>query len=223
VVFKIKLVILDYDLTLVNNIIDFYISFSEALEKFTGKTLTFNEFYNYLARDELINILPDSIDQWVFWREMRRRICSSHTLIPSRGVKEFLYTTSFFNIKNVIVSGKECHPKYLELELEKIGIRDYVDGIYTFYSLQILNGVEETLFDKSWLLKYVVNKYKVDPLETVYIGDYKMDYYSSLKAGVNFIGLASLPSRAKMFKEIGTKYVARDFYEALYLLLRIKR
>lgn len=222
-IFKIKLVILDYDLTLINNLVDFYISFSESLEKFSGSKISFNEFYEYMSSDKLVSIPPKSIDSRVFWKDMRKRICRSHAIIPSIGVKEFLNITSSSNVKNVIVSGKECYSKYLEMELEKIGIREYINGIYTFFDLDILNGVEESLFDKSWLLKHVLNEYSIEPSDAVYIGDYKLDYYSSLKVGINFIGFATIPGRIKMFKDLGVKYIARNFYEVLHLLVKIKR
>ena len=222
-VYNVRLVILDYDLTLINNVVDFYISFVEALRELTGKIISYDTFIKLLVEDRLSEAIPENINQWTFWRNMRRKICRSRALIPNKGIDYFLQTLNSFNVKTVIVSGKECYPTHIVLELEKIGLMRYVSDVYTFFNLYLLGGREDSLFDKSWLLKYVVSRYKVEAFETVYIGDYKVDYYSSLKAGINFIGYVSLPSRMKMFRELGVKYIVRDFYEALNILSEINK
>ncbi|MEM0380466.1 MAG: HAD hydrolase-like protein [Desulfurococcaceae archaeon] len=216
----IKLIILDYDLTLIDNIIDFYDSFNETLREYCVETVSYIDFYNRFMRDDLKSILPKFIDSESFWIKMRSKLCSSKSInYVDEYTRFFLYNTRLMNMKNVIVSGKYCHKQYIVNDLIANNIIDYIDDIFTFLDLDLLNGVEEELFDKSWLLKYVLNKYGVEPFETVFIGDYYMDYVSCLKTGVFFIGLARSDYRYSVFRKHGVKYIARDFREVfLYLI-----
>lgn len=218
----IRLAILDYDLTLVNNIFDFYLSFRNALKEYAGIDLSYEAFHDMLVKDKLVDIVPRNL-QWSVWRSMRRQICKHHYSYLNKGAEYFLYMTSLMNIRKVIVTGRECHEQYIWSELRRLGVDQYVDEIYTFYHIPILNGREDELFDKSWLLSYIVDKNGYEPRETVYIGDYKQDYYSSLKAGIHFIGLSFIEERVKQLIEIGVKHVARDFYEALYHLVELAK
>jgi phosphoglycolate phosphatase len=218
---RIKLVVLDYDLTLLNNIADFYTAFTDALYRVVGRRISLGVFCKYFLEDRLSELIPKDIDLRRFWIMMRKNICRSRSLVLREGARFFLELLNTYNIRCVIVSGKECHPRYIETELEMLGIDDYIEQIYTFYQLDVLNGVEEELFDKSWLLKQVINNYKIEPEEVVYIGDYQMDYISSLKAGINFIGLASYEHRFKKFRELGVKHIARSFYEAARMIFEI--
>ncbi|OYT40545.1 MAG: phosphatase [Desulfurococcales archaeon ex4484_58] len=220
---SLKIIILDYDLTLMDNICDFYLSFNEAYHKYVGKTISFHEFYKAFVNDQLINIIPDNIDQEKLWKYMRKEICRSRFSRLNEGVHYFLYYTDILGLKKIIVSGRGCHPKYIYEELRRHGILEYISGVYTFFDQEILGGVEKVLFDKSWLLKYIIKKYKINASDTVYIGDYKLDYYSSLEVGVNFIGLTSIPERIILLKRIGVKRLARNFYEALLHVLDILR
>jgi len=217
-VFKYKLVILDYDLTLVNNIVDFYMSFIDALNNTLGYTISFNEFSKHLYNDKL-DVFLKNVDKRRFWVLMRTFICYyNKSSILNKNVERFLETTSSFGLINVIVSGKECHPEVIYRELELMGIRDYISRVYTFYDLNIHGGLEEVLFDKSWLLKKALIDHGVEPWQAVYIGDYIMDYYSSLKTGVDFIAYAICDERLESFKARGVKTI-RDFNEALYIIL----
>ncbi len=216
---RIKLVILDYDLTLVDNIYDFYISFCEAYEEYIGSCISFETFYEKLVNDTLTTLIPEEVDHVSFWKSMRSRICRTRYLKLNEGVEHFLRMVNSMGIKTVIVSGKECHPYYIEMELRMLGIDDYIDKVYTFYYLDILNAYEGELFDKSWLLNHVLKEYSVEPFNVVYIGDYRMDYMSSVKVGIEFIGLASIGGRRRMFKDLGVKRIAENFYDILEYLV----
>jgi len=216
---RVRLVILDYDLTLVNNVIDFYLAFTESLKKHFQREMSFSEFYDLLVSDKIVDEVPTTGIGYKVWVDMRRLICKSRyisSLAP--GLKFFLEITSSTGVEHVIVSGKECHSEYIWRELRRAGIDNFINGVYTFFDLAVLGGYEEELFDKSWLIKYAVKKHGKRVEEAVYIGDYKTDYYSSVKAGVRFIGLAFIERRAELLRDIGVGCIARDFYEALICL-----
>ncbi len=218
----IRLVLLDYDLTLMNNIYDFYDAINETLIHFGGEPVPFKVFYKMFLEYRLWELIPRGVKPETFFRYFRR-IYPSKTGIPVRGVEYFLYWTRNMGLRNIIISGRECHEKRIWMELEKYGLDEYIDAIYTFFDLEILGGLEEELFDKSWMIKWVLDKYSVEPWEAVYIGDYSKDYYSSVKTGVEFIGLALSEERANCLSSIGAGRVSRDYYEALLHLLEIMR
>jgi len=219
--YGLKLVVLDYDLTLFNNLYDFYIAFNESLTRHTGKSISFEEFYERLLNDKLSELV--SSESWSVWRDMRKKICVSRYSYLNRGVEWFLYMTSYMGLKKIIVSGRECHSRYIWLDLMKHGIDEYIDAVYTFYDMYLFGGVEEELFDKKWLLKYILEKYHVEPVEAVYIGDYKLDYYNSLELGLWFIGFSAIDERIECLKRLGARFTGRDFYEVFYNLLEISR
>ncbi len=218
---KIKAVMLDYDMTLIESIYDFYDAYNEALKKFLGKTITFNEFYNLLISHRLGDLIRN-VDEVEFWRYHRRR-CRSMYGYPVRGAYYFLYWVKNLGLKTVIISGRECHSSVLLYELRKFGLDEYIDNIYTLFDLYVYGGEEEELFDKSWLMRFVLRKYGIENDEAVYLGDYRLDYISSRKVGVEFIGVALSEERRKCLLDIGAKRVARDLYEALLHLIEIMK
>jgi len=218
---SIKLAILDYDLTLMNNALDFYIAFVNALSELCDRKTSFEEFYYLLGEDALDTIIPFDVDRRLMWERTRTHICKSHVLIPNWGVKYFLQTARHLGVKVVVLTGRMCHPKHIIMDLEKSGLDDYISEVYTFYDLYVLGGVEETLHDKTWMLKYIVTKHGVEPQEAVFIADYELDYYSSVKAGLEFIAYLGHKSRYEKFKRLGVKYIARDFYEATIFLIEL--
>lgn len=211
-----RLFILDYDLTIMDNLYDFYLSIAGTLRDRFGVNLCFREFYELLIRDELQDFVNKFVrDGEVFWREMRFRICKTHGLTPSNGVELFLKFVKKMGSKVAVVSGRECHSKHIVLDLEKSGLIDYIDGVYTLYDLYVNGGVEKYLFDKSWIIRYVCKQFNVSPQEAVYIGDYHLDYRSSLEAGVKFIGVSKIRERRLGLVKAGARVVVEDFNEVL--------
>ncbi len=219
--YKIRSIMLDYDMTLMYNIFDLYDAFIIALKKHLNKSVSFDEFYNMFMNYELDKML-NNINKHMFWR-YHRRICRTLYGYPMKGLHYFLYWVKNLGLKTIIISGRERHPHILLFELQKFGLDEYIDDIYTLLNLYIYGGEEKELFDKSWLIKYVLEKYGADNSEAVYLGDHKLDYISSMKTGVRFIGIAFSTKRVKHLLNIGVKYIARDFYEALLYLLEMMK
>jgi len=221
---KLRLVLLDYDLTLMNNAVDFYTAFTDALRELgTTHNTTFNEFYKLLGEDRLEDLIPPGIDKGVLWSIIRERICSSRAVIPNTGVEYFLQIAKLLGLKTVVITGRTCHPKYIAMDLEKAGLDHYFDGIYTFHDMQLRGVREEVLFDKSWMIKRVVEENGVEPREAVFVADYELDYYSSVKAGVWFIAYLGHEARYEIFRKLGASYIARNFYEAASILIELCR
>lgn len=211
-----RLIILDYDLTLVDNIYDFYLSVASVFRERTGLYLDYNKFYSLFLDDKLYSFITYELGfKEDFWRDMRKLICKSHSLKPAEGLYDFLLFTKNMGLKVAVVTGRECYSDQIRLDLEKIQLSEYIDGVYTMFDLYINGGTEDFLFDKSWLIKFVCKKHGVEPPEAIYVGDYKLDYQSCLKAGCRFLGLTWIPERAKLLKNNGVSRVANNFREAI--------
>lgn len=213
---------LDYDLTLMDNLIDFFDALNKALHRYAGTTITFDEFYSRFLKNRFTDIVPENVAPEVFWRYFRR-VYETRYGRPLKGAEEFLFRTKIQGLRNIIVSGRECHNRRIWLELERFGLAEFIDRVYTLFDLSLLGGIEEELFDKTWLIKYILTKYGVSGIEAVLLGDYGQDYLSSIKAGVRFIGISSYPERKKYLQELGVKYIAEDLLEAYYILGNISR
>uniref|UniRef100_A0A7C2FFF8 HAD family hydrolase n=1 Tax=Thermosphaera aggregans TaxID=54254 RepID=A0A7C2FFF8_9CREN len=211
----VKLVIFDYDLTFVDNYVDFYEAYSHALKIYGCKPPSFDKFMEMLEHDELEDSVPAGINKNDFWRLFRRVYVSRHGFLK-KGCKEALNTLkSKYHVKTAIISGRETSSEYIWMELRRLGVDEFIDEVYTLQDLVYLNGVEESLFDKSWLLNYVMRKHGVLPCQTVFLGDYITDYLSALKSNVYFIGVNQSEVRGGLMVKKGVGLVARDFYDVL--------
>ncbi len=217
-----NLVLLDYDLTVMDNMIDFYEAFSESLKRFGYEPVSYDIFVKHVLADSLHDLLPPEIRPLEFWTYFRR-IYPSKSGYPMRGVKRFLVVLKSLNIPVVVISGRDSHPLLLWHELARFGLDDYIDEIYTVFDLRMHGGIEEELFDKSWLIRIVIKKYYVEPSHAIYIGDYKQDYISCSKAGIRFIGITRYRERAETLRKLGAEIIVSDFDELFCYLDRIIR
>ncbi len=207
-----KLVFLDYDLTLMDTFVDFYEAVNEARRHYGLEPLSFQLFMEYFINDTLTSKAPPPHDQVGFWRYFRRVYSTRHGH-PMPGAHHLLYMLRLWGSRNVIVTGRECPSMVLWGELRRYGLEWGIDMIYTMHDLERIGGVEETLFDKSWLLKYILNLYGVEPSEALMIGDYRLDAQSALKAGIVFIGLSNIPKRARDLYDNGACRVVETLYD----------
>jgi phosphoglycolate phosphatase-like HAD superfamily hydrolase len=215
VALKIKMLILDYDLSSVINDVDFYEAFCSALREVGRNCLNFDEFSVLLESDLLREYVSRYISEDAFWRRFRQLYVSRHSY-PRRGLRELLIQVKRFGVKVAVLSGRETHPEYIWWDLRRHGLDELVDDVVTMHDLNTLFLREEFLFDKSPIIEYVKKKHGVIG-DFVCIGDYVSDYYSCVKSGGLFIGIGS-EVRIGVLKKAGTQLTATDFYEVLMRL-----
>jgi phosphoglycolate phosphatase len=213
---RVGLVILDYDQTTVENIIDFYEAYCQALRLNGADCVAFPDFMTLLKENRLGEKIPREVDHDEFWRIFRRVYISRHSR-PLNGLREFLLSLKNFNVKVVVISGRETPPWYIFWDLRRHGLDSYIDDVLTFHDLELLGYKEEFLFDKSELMNYVKKKHGVSG-DVVCIGDYIADYYSCRKINGIFIGVNVFSERNIDLEKAGVKILARDFYEVLVLM-----
>ncbi|WFO75383.1 HAD family hydrolase [Desulfurococcaceae archaeon MEX13E-LK6-19] len=221
-VHKLKLAILDYDMTLVDSLFDFFNAINSARAYFGAQPLSLSEFIDAFMKDTLQEYaVPQKAVEEDFWRVFRR-IYETRYGYPAKGAHQLLYFLKTIGCKNIIVTGRESPEEKIWNELRRFNLDWGIDEIYTLYTLWKLEGVEEYLFDKSWLIKYILDKHCVEPCEAVMLGDYWIDALSSMKVGVPFIGVMLYPLRKSILTKKGVKYVVENLYDAILVLKEIK-
>jgi len=207
-----RLIFLDYDLTLMNTFMDFFEAINEARRFYGLKPFSFDEFMSYFVDDVLAVKAPPQNDPIGFWKYFRRVYSTKHGY-PMEGSHYLLYMLRLWGTRNIIVTGRETPSETIWWELRRHGLEWGIDSIFTMYDIELIGGIEESLFDKSWLLEYILDKYGVDPGNAIMIGDYKLDAKSALKVGIVFIGLSNIPKRTRDLYINGACQVVSSLYE----------
>lgn len=212
-----RMLILDYDLTLLNNYVDFYDAFSDSLRAFGLSPISFEEFMELLEGNALGETIPKGVEE-SFWRYFRR-IYSSHCSCAREGALELLSALKSHSWINVVITGREMHRRAIEMELEMAGLRDFVDDVYTILDAHLLGLGEEYLFDKSSLIGYALRRHGVDPRNAICIGDFIADLISCSKYGIKFIGINDSEVRNEVLRKLGATYLVKNLREALGIIL----
>ncbi len=209
---RLKLVFLDYDLTLMDTMIDFYEAVNRARERYGLKPLDYEAFLRYFIEDTLDRMAPPPEDPIGFWRYFRR-VYETRYGKPMDGAWYLLYILKLRGCRNIIVTGREKPSTTIWGELRRFGLEWGIDEVYTMHDLEVMGGSEDCLFDKSWLLRVLLDKHGAEPGEAVMIGDYRLDAESAGKAGILFIGLSSIRPRAESLYSAGACRVVSSLYE----------
>lgn len=217
-----RLLILDYDLTLVDTLYDFFEAVNESRKAFSLKPLSLVEFLDYFLSDELTWKAPPEGCLECFWRFFRRIYRTKYGKPVAEAIR-VLELLKSIGVRNVVVTGREVPSSNVWLELQGMGLDYVIDDVYTLYDLMTLGGREESLFDKSWIINYLLNRSSIERSEAVFIGDYWLDALSASKAGVLFIGITSFEKRAHDLLKYGACRVVRSFYELLVALYELCR
>lgn len=218
---SLKILILDYDMTLVNNLIDFYEAYNESLKNHCSRVISFEEFYRALLRDEL-DAESSRCGGDFFWRFFRR-VYRTRTGYLVRGAREILVYSRAIGLRNIIATGRDCLEREIYDEIKRFDLEDLVDEVYTIETLRRRGLREEFLFDKRDMIRAILRDHGASPEEAVFIGDYTTDYLSSVGVGVVFIGVANDEYAREILERRGVKCVAKDLYEALEKIFLAKK
>ncbi len=209
-----KIGFFDLDLTLVDSLNAFYRAYKKALNDLVGRDVSYEEFLQAYCKDSLNDLLPRDIDKTAFWRYFRRNY-HGFDARPMNGAHDVLKWMRSHNIITIIVTGREISKNIVAEELRRLGLLVYVDEVYTLED----ENREESLFDKSALIKDVLAKYRISPEKAFLVGDYWMDMVSGQKAGVLTIGyLNKCRDPSKLYAK-GAIYVVEDLRDIPPILL----
>ncbi len=220
---KISLAILDLDMTLINTLHRFYIVYNEVRKLYGLKKIEYEEFLECFRKDKLTEILePLSQKERIsFWKKFRR-IYSHYRSIhdkPYEGAKEALMYLRRKNIKAVVTTGREIEPKYIWNELNSYGLSAYVNEVYTL--IQQDPSDEDLLFSRKGILTLILEEYKVNPRDAIFIADYWVDMEAGRKVGVITIGVLTGLKDKLTLMEHGAQYVIAGIWELPSLLNKL--
>jgi len=206
----VKLVILDMDQTILDTLHRFYNTFNKVIVLCGGREVSWEEFLKIFCSDELDKLRPEKCSRKRFWREFRRRYSGwIHEMDkPIDGVFETLEWLRENGFKIIITTGREADKEEIWWELRKFGLDKYSDDVYTLREQDPRH--EEILFSRKGLLKMVLEKYRVKPHETIFVGDYWVDMKSGKEAGVITVGVLTGCKEPILLRQHGADYVIKD-------------
>jgi len=220
----IKLIILDFDDTLIdNNLLDFQ-SFKQTSIKFNGYVPTKREIITLrkkkiLAREIIQWLLKKSKNKYSakkFWNE-RTKFLESETSLKYISLRP--YSRIFFKkLKKykliVVIATLRKNKKNLELFFEKENIKLNIDAIFNLKDKTIeIRKLSNAIKIKQDLFHCIQHSYRFKPNEILSIGDSFADYHAAKKCNINHIIFKSKTELSKKssnsiysFKDLNFKF-----------------
>lgn len=212
-----KLVILDLDQTLVDNLIRFYNVFCDILKIYGLRVISWDEFLKLYENDELSTHIPKPLYKR-FWNTFLKYFGDNKYFNDKlfEGAREALEKLKNMNLKIVIATGRKCPSESIWSELRELGIDSYIDAVFT--GLEGL-GSYNNVFSKRPLINKIIKEFNVKPWEIVIVGDYKSDLDTG-DLRIIKVGISRNPQRAKSLLEAGAITVLESITQ-LPTLIRI--
>ena len=172
---------IDHDMTIVDSLQVFYISYNRALRKFGLKEISYDLFKKKFCQDSLE--APSQVDDKDFWEYFKKIYATKEygILKSMPGAKEFLSSLKELGFPVIVVSGRGVEPEILESELKYLGLLQYVDEVKTLFR------TEKGSFDKTSI--FIDTKIEYNTSKCVVVGDYIEDMSSGKKANCFTIGV----------------------------------
>ena len=217
---KLKIAILDLDMTLVNTIYRFYIVYNMVRRNYGIHEIGFKEFVENFKEDkltEILNPLSESVREH-FWKEFRRTYSGfiSPYDRPYCGAKETLRYLKGKGLGIIVSTGREAEPEEIWKELRHFKLDPYVDEVYTL--AQQDPSEEDLLFSRKGILSLILRRHQVSGDETIFVADYWVDMEAGRKAGVITIGVLTGLKSEELLKAHGAHYVIKGIWELPNLL-----
>ena len=202
---KLRLAIFDLDQTLVNTLKRAYHVYNYARKAFGLDPVDWSTFYVLFRDDKLSIDIPEDIQKH-FWSTFRKKYCEffSEEDKPFDGVRDLLKKLKSRGMIIVVTTGRSCPPEVIWDELESYGLSDLVDDVYTAMGY---DENEEIPFERSAILRIILDKYKVSPSEAIFVADYLPDMYAGKKVGVLTIGVKTGLKSESLLKAYGADFV----------------
>ncbi|PMB77784.1 MAG: hypothetical protein C0177_02180 [Fervidicoccus fontis] len=207
------IVILDYDMTIVDSLAVFYRVFNLLLEKYFGERVSYMEF-NKMFCENTIDGYKNYPKE--FWSEFKQlyKANSPEEVKPMPGLKEFLDELKKAKIETYIITGRGIDPEEVEKELRAIGLDDFKGKIRT---LKDLSG--DHPFDKTQEVKRLLSEQ--GETKCILFGDYTDDIIAAKRNNCIAVGITNGCKSEEYFKNIGADYVIKDLTEGSYILREI--
>jgi len=217
---KLKMAILDLDMTLINTIHRFYTVYNRVRRSYRLCEIGFKEFIENFREDKLTEILNplSKAEKERFWKEFRKMYSNfiSPYDRPYCGAKETLRYLKGIGLTVIVSTGREAEPEKILKELRHFKLAPYVDEVYTI--AQQDPSEEDLLFSRKGILALILRKHQVGGDETIFVADYWVDMEAGRKAGVITVGVLTGLKSKGILKKHGARYVIKGIWELPNLL-----
>ncbi|MCR5272721.1 MAG: HAD family hydrolase [Lachnospiraceae bacterium] len=214
---KYKLAIFDMDGTILNTIDDLADSLNVVLKEYDMPTHTVEEVKNFVGNGihKLIErAVPKGSDNETIERvfDSYNRYYKEHCAVktkPYDGIKETIIELKEAGVITAVVSNKADYGVQSLCE-------DYFDGLFDF-ALGEKEGVRRKPCPDS--VNAVMEKFKTEKKDTVYIGDSEVDFETSRNANVDVIMVAWGFRDEKTIRDLGAKTIVHKPVEIKNIIL----
>jgi len=223
----IKIIILDFDDTLIDNKIFDFQSFKQTSIKlgyYIPQLIEISDLRkkNFLAKEIIKWLIKKSKknDATKYWEERNKFLESTKSLkyISLRPYsKFFLKKLKKHNIK-VIIATLRKNKKILELFFEKAGVMPYIDSIFNLKDKTIeTRKLSNAIKSKKDLFNQILKSYNFKSDEILSIGDYKADYKVAKSFKINHIILKINNSNQKNSKKYFSDFKKLNYkFESIF-------
>lgn len=197
----IKNIIFDYNGTLVDDHIISHNLANNILKKLGLKEISYDTYkketdHPYMKFWEKFTDTPKETLEELYKEELES---SEHQVYLVEGTKELLKFCNEKKISLIILSAYE--PKKLIQELKQ-------ENIYHYF-MDIFGGVH----DKKNAIQELINKHKINPKETIFIGDSAYDISVGNHAGVISVGASYGYEPVERLKKENPKFIIQSIIE----------
>jgi len=210
-----RLVIFDYDQTIVDSLDAFYLAFNMARAIHGLRPLPRHVFHKMYVSDSLDSLLPSNVDRVGFW-ETFLRVYETRLPRPRvfKGAHKVLRLLKERGAGTALVTGRKCSLRTLKAELRELGLDRYFDIIVTGLTVE-----DDTfLFSKRRGLRAVLARTHVSPEEAVFVCDYKTDVVSARAEGIKVIGVTLGHVSREDLKAYGADLVVDSLEELISVI-----
>ncbi len=211
----VRLVIFDYDQTLVESLEAFRFSLNLARTMYGAKPLSRSEFLSMFFSDSLSNAIPKGVSPEDFWEIFLRAYELSHPLPKLRSeARRALSEIKSRGLLTALITGRKCSHSTLGRELRALGLWELFDTIVTGLDWEAYDYV----FSKVRGLEMILKELEVRPNQAVMVGDYRADIVSAKEVGIIAVGLATTRYTSLKLIEWGADIVIRSLDELIRVL-----
>ncbi|RLG48749.1 MAG: hypothetical protein DRO06_00785 [Thermoproteota archaeon] len=214
-------VVFDLDQTLVDTLRRFHSLINVALALRGFRPIPWRAFRRMYSKDVLEGALPRGVSAEV-WEDFRRWYCSfSHPMDgPIPGARRALESAREAGLARVVTTGRGCPCSEVWAELERYGLADLVDEVYT--ASERPDG-EWHAWSREWMLRRVAEDLGVEPEEMLFVCDYWVDVESARRVGVPAVAVLTGLEPEERLRRFGALEVIEGIWEFPLVLERILR
>ncbi len=184
---RVRAVVSDLDMTLIDTKERFYNLFNELLREWMGRSVSRQVFEHYARWDRLNELIGLSDEDAVpFWKEFLSRYSKRFDAKPIPGARECLEQLRSIGVSVIVATGRISPVEAVLRELDRLGMSDLVDEVVTkAHTLDFGDGV----YSKEKMVSVAVSRVGCSPNQCIVVGDYLDDIRAGKRLGAFTVGV----------------------------------